>query len=71
MGCVYPRFGVLFLTIGTSLYAQNAASSPAVHIWEMHEITLRAERQYENCDTAVTCRVELEGPRFSQRIYGF
>lgn len=37
----------------------------------MQEITLTAARDYGNGYTDVTCWVELEGPNFSQRVYGF
>ena len=54
------------------LFAQNeAALSPPVHVWEMQEITLTATQKYDNYYTDVTCWVELKGPDFSRRIYGF
>jgi hypothetical protein len=62
---------ILLLLWGIPLYAQNAAIFPVVHIWEMNEITLTAVQEYDNYYTDVTCWVELEGPNFSQRIYGF
>jgi hypothetical protein len=62
---------ILLLLCGMTLYAQNAAIYPTVHVWEMNEIILTAEREYDNYYTDVTCWVELEGPNFSQRIYGF
>jgi hypothetical protein len=42
-----------------------------IHTWEMHEIVLKAEKVYENYYTDVTCWIELKGPDFSKRIYGF
>jgi len=70
MGCTCQkliRWYILLLLAGVPLYAQR----PAIHVWEMLEITLTAARQYENCYTQVTCWVKLEGPRFSRRVYGF
>jgi len=37
----------------------------------MYEITVQAEKQYSNYYADVTCWVELKGPEFSKRIYGF
>ena len=42
-----------------------------VRVWEVQEIVLKAEKEYENCYTDVTCWVELKGPDFSRRVYGF
>ncbi len=37
----------------------------------MQEITLNTEKTYDNYYTDVTCWVNLQGPDFSKRIYGF
>jgi hypothetical protein len=42
-----------------------------VHVWEKHELTFTAAGSYANPYTEVVCWVELEGPHFSKRIYGF
>ncbi|MBN1820324.1 MAG: DUF4038 domain-containing protein [Prolixibacteraceae bacterium] len=42
-----------------------------IHPWEMQEIVLNAENVYNNPYSDVTCWVELEGPCFSKRVYGF
>jgi len=42
-----------------------------VHVWQMQEIVLEAEEEYENYYTDITCWIDLEGPDFSKRIYGF
>ena len=49
----------------------NATDASDIHTWEMHEIVLKAEKEYENYYTDVTCWIDLEGPDFSKRIYGF
>jgi hypothetical protein len=41
------------------------------HTWEMIEVTLLAEKEYNNLYTDVTCWLELKGPDFSKRVYGF
>jgi len=40
-------------------------------VYEINEILLTAEDQYENPYTDVECWVNLEGPGFNKRIYGF
>jgi len=44
---------------------------PVIHPWEMHEIILTAQNKYKNCYKDVTCWVDLKGPEFSKRVYGF
>jgi len=46
-------------------------SAIPVHIWETVEITLEAEGAYDNPYTDVVVWVDLEGPGFEKRIYGF
>ncbi|MFO7955964.1 MAG: DUF5060 domain-containing protein [Candidatus Brocadiia bacterium] len=41
------------------------------HCWETVEITLKATHAYANPYTDVTVWVDLEGPGFSERCYGF
>jgi len=42
-----------------------------IHVWEKQEITFTASNQYKNPYTDVTVWVDLVGPGFSKRIYGF
>ena len=42
-----------------------------IHIWEMKEIIFTAENEYDNYYTDVTVWVDLTGPDFSKRVYGF
>jgi hypothetical protein len=57
-------FYITFLLVSVSFASD-------IHVWEMKEIVLKAEKQYENCYKDVTCWVELKGPNFSKQIYGF
>ena len=41
------------------------------HVWEKVEITLRAEKTYRNPYTDVDVWVDLKGPGFEKRCYGF
>lgn len=61
---------LLFVFIFTS--SGLGAIDPAkLHPWETVEITLKAEQPYSNYYTDVTCWVDLKGPGFEKRIYGF
>jgi hypothetical protein len=42
-----------------------------IHTWEMNQITLKADRQYKNAYTDVECWIDLKGPDFPKRVYGF
>jgi endo-1,4-beta-D-glucanase Y len=47
-------------------------SAPAaVHVWELQEIELRASGAYANPYADVECWIELVGPGFAKRVYGF
>ncbi len=59
-------FSITFLSDGI-----KAKDGDVYHVWEMKEIILNAENDYENYYTDITCWVELNGPEFSKRVYGF
>lgn len=42
-----------------------------VRVWEMQEISLKAENDYENPYVEVLCWIDLKGPDFEKRIHGF
>ena len=62
---------LLFLIMAISINSIYAGDKSKVHIWEMKEIKLTSEKTYANYYTEVTCWVELKGPDFSKRVYGF
>jgi len=50
----------------------SLASDPGVvHVWEKQEITFTAAHTYRNAYTEVIVWVDLSGPGFQKRIYGF
>ncbi len=51
--------------------ADVRAGQAALHVWEKTEITLTAADSYANPYTDVTVWVDLKGPGFSKRCYGF
>ncbi|MBY0411149.1 MAG: DUF5060 domain-containing protein, partial [Burkholderiaceae bacterium] len=42
-----------------------------IHTWQMQEIVLLAEKPYPNYYTDVDIWVQLKGPGFDKRVYGF
>lgn len=54
---------------------RRSAGEPAprakYHVWEKVEITLHSERNFDNPYPDVDVWVDLEGPGFSRRCYGF
>ncbi len=59
------------LVLSCVFFACIAFAQPAPHVWELQEIELHAQRQYSNPYVDVDCWVELNGPGFSKRVYGF
>jgi hypothetical protein len=47
------------------------SASAGVHPWEKQEVTLTASRTFANSYTDATVWVDLAGPHFQKRIYGF
>ncbi len=64
----------LFALILAGAYAgvTGALAAPGqTHPWEKQEVTLSAARSYANPYTDVTVWVDLTGPGFQKRVYGF
>lgn len=64
------RLVLLFLAAIAPILAATGRAETR-HVWEKVEITLQSERQYENPYTDVEVWVDLKGPGFSNRCYGF
>src|SRR5579863_4014403 len=47
------------------------SSAATVHVWEKQELTLTAARAFANPYTDATVWVDLTGPNFRKRVYGF
>ena len=65
------RWSVFAGVFVASCCAATLLAQPPVHVWELQEIELRASRPYANPYAEVECWVELKGPGFSKRVYGF
>jgi hypothetical protein len=66
-----PRWlaAILLLLVSAPLAAKPAAHP--VHVWEKQELVFTASRDFGNPYTDVTVWVDLKGPGFAKRIYGF
>lgn len=51
--------------------AQARLTRGEAHVWEAQEIVLQAARDYADPYVDVVCWIELEGPGFARRVYGF
>ena len=64
----------LHALLGMSLIAPltvAAGQAETRHVWEKVEITLQSQRAYENPYTDVQVWLDLKGPNFDGRCYGF
>ncbi len=52
-------------------FSSYASDSSKIHVWEVKEIIIKAEKYYNNYYKDVECWLNLEGPDFSKRIYAF
>ncbi|MHC4757768.1 MAG: DUF5060 domain-containing protein, partial [Planctomycetota bacterium] len=65
---------LLFTLICSSFFftgTLNNCFAQDCHVWEKVEITLQAEETYSNPYTEVEVWVDLQGPDFEKRCYGF
>ncbi len=53
------------------LLSNQITAQEVVHVWEKQELTFVAREKYENPYTEVEVWVELKGPGFHRRCYGF
>jgi hypothetical protein len=65
----FLAFALPFLLAVPALAAR--LQSGEAHVWDVQEITLASARDYANPYVDVECWVELEGPGFNRRVYGF
>jgi len=65
------RFLRILLILLTLAPASAALPHRDAHVWEMQEIVLEAQHDYANPYADVACWIDLEGPGFAKRVYGF
>jgi len=62
---------LLALPLACLIWGSLAGASSTVHIWEKQEVALTSARVWPDPYSDVTVWVDLEGPNFRKRIYGF
>ena len=67
---LYRCFAAL-LAMMISAVAFARLESGEAYVWQTQEITLQAARDYANPYVDVECWIDLEGPGFKRRVYGF
>ena len=65
------RFCLSVLLTMMPAAALSAPATAPVHVWEKQEITLTAAKAFPNPYTDVNVWVDLVGPDFKKRVYGF
>lgn len=66
--------GFLVFTFGVGpVAAEPGSATPGVatHVWEKQELTFTAANSYKNAYTDVVVWIDLTGPNFHRRVYGF
>src|SRR5690606_33368186 len=61
----------LLLLLSSAVCSAARLQSGEIRVWQMQEITFEAERDYPNPYTDVDVWIELKGPGFERRVYGF
>lgn len=51
--------------------AAFAAGDSTIHVWEKQEVVLQADGRYENPYLDLEVWIDLKGPGFAKRVYGF
>ena len=64
-------FCMSILLTALSLFWSSVVMAETVHVWEKVEVTLHTQKTYQNPYTDVTVWVDLRGPGFERRCYGF
>ena len=57
--------------LAAALICSALSARASVHVWEKQEITLTANRSFNNPYTDAVVWIDLTGPHFSRRVYGF
>ncbi len=65
------KFLSVFLLFMIAAGGSVLSAQENVHVWEKKQLSFQAENTYQNAYTDVTVWVDLTGPGFNKRIYGF
>ena len=59
------------LRLGVFFFFASSSWAAICHVWEKQEVVLTAAKAYPNAYTSVDVWLDLTGPGFSKRVYGF
>jgi hypothetical protein len=59
------------LVVAVAMPASASLQRGEAHIWEMQEIILQSQRDYANPYADVMVWIDLKGPGYAKRVYGF
>lgn len=65
------RILFVFACLAASAATAARLESGEVRVWQTQEVTFEATRDYANPYVEVDCWIELSGPDFKRRVYGF
>jgi len=68
---IVASFGPARAIVALLFAPLTVAAAAPIHVWEKQELTFRSTRAFANPYTDVKIWVELDGPGFHQRVYGF
>jgi hypothetical protein len=66
-----PRASVISGLLIVTAAKLAACAAPDLHVWEKQELTFTSQRSFKNPYTDVRLWVDLKGPGFDKRVYGF
>jgi hypothetical protein len=61
---------ILIILILAGFHLMASAQTP-IHVWETQELSFTAQNTYKNAYTDVKVWIDLSGPAFNKRVYGF
>src|SRR6516164_3483289 len=64
-------YRVVWLSLLMTTTAVLVPRAQGAHVWEKQELTFTAARAYTNAFTEAVVWVDLTGPNFKKRVYGF
>ena len=68
---ILRTLSVSMLGLLAAVWSPEVRAGGAAHVWEKQELTFTSAAEFENPYTDVVMWVDLNGPGFQQRVYGF
>jgi hypothetical protein len=71
LGTILTWIVMIMLNLVTVSCTDNSTDGKKFHVWEKAEITLTSRKTYDNPYGEMTVWLDLKGPEFNKRCYGF